>query len=239
MHDPTRPQWHEYAGLEALNAALAAALAECIAHAVAARGRAWLALGGGRTPLPLYRRLAGLALPWGAVTLVPTDERCVAHDHPASNLAQIAAAFEAAAGVTLVPLTAQDGDPELSAAVAIHALEPFRSQAFDAVVLGMGADAHTASLFPGAPQLAAALDPGDRLDACRIDPHPLPAEAPFPRITLTGARLKRARVLHLVITGAEKRDVLERALASSDRMSHPIAAVLDAPAAQVQLHWSP
>ena len=239
MNTRGAPHWHEYDTLDALNGALAATLGDCLAQAVAERGRGWAALGGGRTPLPLYRTLAAMRLPWHAVTLVPTDERCVPHDHPACNHASIAAAFEAAEGATLMPLTSRDGDPELSAALAMQTLEPFHSHAFDAVVLGMGSDAHTASMFPGASQLAAALDPADRLDAIRVDPNPLPAEAPFPRITLTAARLKRSRSLHLVITGAGKRDVLERALASGDPMAHPIAAVLDAPAAQVHLHWSP
>lgn len=232
-------QWHVHENTDALTAALAAELETACWNAVAEHGRALLALAGGRTPLPLYRQLAGAALPWERIVLVPTDERCVPHEHPACNLREIAAAFEGADGATLLPLTAKDGDADLSAAVAIQALEPYRTQAFDAVVLGMGNDAHTASLFPHASQLADALAPSGSLDACRLDPMPLPAEAPFPRITLTRARLQRARALHLVITGASKREVLERALASGDPMTHPIAAVLDAPAAQVHLHWSP
>ncbi|CAA9334091.1 MAG: 6-phosphogluconolactonase, eukaryotic type [uncultured Lysobacter sp.] len=232
-------QWHEYDSVDAMTAALADELARTCERAVAEHGRALLALAGGRTPLPLYRALAAMPLPWSRIVLVPTDDRCVPHEHAACNLSQIAAAFEAADGATMLPLTAKDGDAEVSAAIAIQALEPHRSQAFDAVVLGMGNDAHTASLFPHASQLAQAMKPSNSLDACRLDPIPLPPEAPFPRITLTRARLQRARALHLVISGAEKRDVLERARASDDRMSHPIAAVLDAPAAQVHLHWSP
>src|SRR5690606_22120292 len=110
-------------------------------------------------------------------------------------------------------------------------------QAFDAVVLGMGNDGHTASLFPGAVALAAGFDPA--LDACRIDPDPLPPEAPYPRISLTVARLLRARALHLVITGERKRAALEQAIAGNDPWRHPVMAVLAAPGAEVQIHWSP
>jgi 6-phosphogluconolactonase len=102
----------------------------------------------------------------------------------------------------------------------------------------MGNDAHTASLFPGAVNIGAALDPANPDDACRIDPVPLPPEAPFPRITLTAARLLRARSLHLLITGEGKLAVLRQAQASADPLRHPIAAILHAPDAVVHIHWS-
>lgn len=230
--------WHEHADADALAASVATQLHTACIEAIAARGRAVLALAGGRTPLPLYQRLAGCALPWAQVTLLATDERCVAHDHAACNWAAIAVAFAATSGVRSEPLTAPDGDPQRSQTVARAALARY-PEPFAAVVLGMGLDAHTASLFPGAPQLDAALDPASTLDACRIDPQPLPPEAPYPRITLTGARLLRADALHLVVTGAHKRDVLRRAIASCDPQRHPIAALLHAPRARVDLHWSP
>jgi 6-phosphogluconolactonase len=103
----------------------------------------------------------------------------------------------------------------------------------------MGLDAHTASLFPGAAQLADGLDPANPLDALRVDPDPLPTEAPFARISLTAARLLRAHALHLAITGNDKRAVLARARADRDAMSRPIAALLHAPSAAMHIHWSP
>lgn len=234
---------HDYTDNDALVAILAEQLRATCAEAVATRGHAWLALGGGGTPLPLYRRLAACDLPWPQVSLVPTDERCVPHDHPACNLAAIGAAFAAAAGVELLALTTADGDPERSQAHAREVLAR-HSAPFDAVVLGMGADAHTASLFPsvsapGAAGLRAALDPASAIDACRIDPQPLPPEAPYPRITLTAARLLRARSLHLVITGETKRAVLRQAAASGDPLRHPIGAFLHAADACVNVHSSP
>lgn len=229
---------HEYAEFEALVRIVAAELKEACLAGIAARGSALLALAGGRTPLPIYRRLAERAVPWPKVVVMPTDERCVPHDHPACNLRELAGAFDAAHGVTFESLTPDDGDPETSEAWAADVLAR-HPQRFDAVLLGMGADGHTASLFPGAPALTTALAPDSGADACRIDPRPLPPEAPFLRITLTLPRLLRARSLHLVITGQEKREVLRRAHASHDPQQHPVAAVLHAPDALVHVHWSP
>ncbi|MFC0676507.1 6-phosphogluconolactonase [Lysobacter korlensis] len=233
------PEWHEYSSAERLGAGLAEKLAAICVDALNERALAWLALAGGRTPLPAYRHLAGMpGIDWGRVVAVPTDERCVPHEHPACNLSELGNALHDANGISIITLTRPDGDAEASAMFAQRELNA-RAQPFDAVVLGMGADAHTASLFPGAAQLAAALDLQTHEDALRIDPDPLPPEAPFARITLTAKRLLRTRELHVVITGDAKRGVLERALASGDVHAHPIAIVLQAPQAHLHLHWSP
>ena len=229
-------RWHEHDDIESLMANVAVQLHVACAEAIALRGRAMLALAGGRTPLPVYQQLATCPVPWSQVTVLPTDERCVPHDHPACNLREILTAFDAR-GVRAQALTSPDGDPDRSEEIARAALANHAAP-FDAVVLGMGADGHTASLFPGAPELGAALEPNATIDACRIDPQPLPPDAPYPRITLTAARLLRARSLHLVITGVRKREVLKQAIASNDPMRHPVAAILHAPNARVHLHWT-
>lgn len=228
---------HRYANAGDLATALAVRLEDTVREAIASRGHALLALAGGRTPFPAYRILAESRLDWSRVVLMPTDERCVPHDHPACNLREMREAFAQAEGVRFASLTVDDGDPERSQVQARTMLSQ-HAGLFDAVVLGMGNDAHTASLFPGADHLAQALDPTGREDALRIDPRPLPPEAPFARITLTAARLLRVRNLHLALTGAGKHAVLREAQASHDPMRQPVAAILHAPAAAVNIHWS-
>jgi 6-phosphogluconolactonase len=229
---------HEYADAGALVEAVAAQLqAECVA-ALSLRGRATMALAGGKTPLPIYQRLAANDLAWDGVRLLPTDERCVPHEHSACNLREIRAAFSAAAGVRVNAITPADGDADRALAFADEVMATYPDP-FDAVVLGMGTDGHTASLFPAASGLADALDPDSNRDVCRIDPVPLPPEAPFPRISLTVARLLRARSAHLIITGQIKRDVLHRAQREADALRHPIGAILHAPGRLLHIHWSP
>lgn len=227
---------HLYPDVEALASALAARLEDTLREAIASRGHAMLALAGGHTPLPAYRALAARTLEWQRVLVTPTDERCVPHDHAACNLREMRTAFAQADGVRFASLTVDDGDPERSEAQA-RAMLAQHAEAFDAVVLGMGNDAHTASLFPGAAQLDEALDPTATLDASRIDPVPLPSEAPFPRISLTAARLLRARSIHLVLTGEAKRAALRQAQVGHDPRRYPVAAILHAPAT-VTIHWS-
>ena len=131
---------------------------------------------------------------------------------------------------------ARAGDDQMQAA---RTLLGAHAQAFDAVVLGMGEDAHTASLFPGADALPDAMAKDATEDAFLLVPNPLPPEAPFPRVTLGLARLLRARSLHLIVTGARKRDVLRAAQTAHDPQRAPISAVLHASGTVVHVHWSP
>jgi 6-phosphogluconolactonase len=228
---------YDYRNGEALEAALAESLRSLAVEAVAARGRAVFALSGGSTPFPLYRRTAATDAPWSKVWLLPTDERCVPHAHPACNFTALCNAWAAAEDIEVLSLTTSDGDPATSEILAREHLARVTAD-FDAVILGMGGDTHTASLFPGAVQLAAGLAI-DAPEALRIDPQPLPPEAPFARITLSAARLRRTRQLHLVIVGEAKREALRRAQASHDPMLTPISAFLHDDDVRVHIHWSP
>lgn len=231
---------HRYDNGEALAIALARTLGDAVEAAIDARGHAALALAGGRTPLPAYRALASR---WRhdvrarRIALLPTDDRCVPHDHPNANVGELRAIFDDTP-VRIESLTTADGDADRSVRYARAMLADHRDD-FDAVVLGMGADAHTASLFPNARQLADGLEPDSALEALRVDPDPLPVEAPFPRISLTLARLLRSRSLHLAVTGEAKGDVLQAAYADATATTRPIAALLHAPERTVHVHWSP
>ena len=230
---------HDHADVGALVAHVTEVFVDACREAIHARGQAWLALAGGRTPLPVYAQLAAAGL-GGVVSAIPTDERCVPHDHPACNLRALREAFAADADIVGNPLTREDGDVDASLAQA-RALLAVNPQPFDAVLLGMGADGHFASLFPGAANLAEGLATESGIDALATLPDPLPPEAPFARISLTLPRLLHAKQIHLVVTGEDKRRVLRQAQQQDDggATPFPVAALLHARDHRIHIHWSP
>jgi len=230
--------WTEtrHPNIEAMVDALSNRLASAIGGGLAARGRAVLALAGGRTPFPVYRRIAEAPLDWARVTVLPTDERWVQAEHPASNLREMRSAFAAARGLRLVSLTPVEPSTRPSADFAQVALTDVAGP-FDAVLLGMGGDGHFASLFPGSAELDAGLR--GEADALVVHPEPLPPEAPFARISLSASRLLNTRRLLLAITGEAKRAVLQRAQAQDDARALPICAMLHQSHVPLEIHWSP
>jgi 6-phosphogluconolactonase len=129
----------------------------------------------------------------------------------------------------------------LGAQAQIIALEDAAAVAalpdFEIALLGAGVDGHFASLFPGAQGLAAAMDPCGPAPIAALTPDPLPPEAPYPRLTLTLARLIRSRRVALMITGAQKREIALEACAPGDLLVPPLRGLFAA--AHVEVHWSP
>lgn len=228
--------FHAHANTEALAEACAMALHEATDAALAERGRAQLAIAGGRTPLPALQHWAQRGAPDARVAITLTDERWVPATHADANLARLQACFPADPGPTWQPLVpaAPDGMPSLHAANASLAMMPGD---FDLVLLGMGEDGHIASLFPSDPGLAEALASTD--DALVGRPTPPPADAPHARITLSLARLLRSRRRLLLVTGERKRALLEQAQRAPDALRWPVSALLHAPGPPVEIHWSP
>ncbi|OAB60312.1 hypothetical protein AY599_05705 [Leptolyngbya valderiana BDU 20041] len=226
----------EYPDFDSLCDAVAGDMARGLQAGIDRRGSASMALAGGSTPFPVYRRLAGLHLEWSRVRALPGDERWVPENHEASNLRAIRDAF---GGLPMRFGALVPEMPEGPASVD-RALVTLRTMPapFDVCVLGMGSDGHFASLFPNSPGLPQALDPEDRTPVVVVDPDPLPPEAPFSRVSLTLSSILSSRHLLLLLRGESKREVLERARAR-DPISYPIAALLDAAGAALKIHWSP
>jgi 6-phosphogluconolactonase len=197
--------------------------AERLAAAIAARGVALLVVSGGTTPLRYFHALSEQKLDWSRVTVTLADERRVADDSPRSNarLAREALLRGRAAVAVFSPLADSrlSEDQELAAANARIAHLPSPA---DLVVLGMGDDGHTASWFPGAEGLAEAMNPSARQLVAPIRA----ADAPEPRLTLTGRVILRARAIALQIEGPAKLATLEAALAEGPVEAMPIRAVL-------------
>ena len=104
--------------------------------------------------------------------------------------------------------------------------------------LGMGADGHTASIFPG-PDLDDALNAPKARRMVGVMPEPLPKEAPVPRVTLTRAAILSARTLLITISGDDKRAVLEQAIADGQSSRVPIGRVLAEAEQPIDIHWCP
>jgi 6-phosphogluconolactonase len=230
------PRMTEHADAGALASAVAERLAQGVREGVAKRGSAWLALAGGSTPFAAYRLLAAMDLPWSAVHLIATDERWVDQTHAARNESALRQAFSAAAGVTVHALVPEHANEPAHTGSAEASLNALGLRPFDAVLLGMGMDAHIASLFPHVTP-ASAFDAGSRVSAITLTPDPLPPEAPFARVTLTLPRLLSTHWLGLMISGAGKRTVLENATERST-LEAPVNALLRA-APDLAIHWSP
>lgn len=179
---------------------VAAAVAGEVQAAVEQRGVCHLALAGGTTPEPAYRALAETQLPWDAVEVWWGDERCVAPDDPESNYGMARRALLAHLHPAPKAVHPMDGTaaPERAAADYGAQLPP----ALDVVLLGVGSDGHTASLFPNGPQAS----PDQRVQAVQ-GPKP-----PAQRLTLTLATLNQARVVVFLVTGADKAPALRRIL---------------------------
>jgi 6-phosphogluconolactonase len=199
--------------------------------------RTLLLLSGGSTPAPLLRALAIADVDWRSVVVSLVDERDVAPDDAASNARLVRETLlrERAAAATFWPL--REGAPTLDAAVA-HANRRWREARLPiaAIVFGMGDDAHTASLFPGAPDLPVALASDGPY--VKFDAQGRPGAGRWPwRITLTPPAWRAAGARLMLLRGAPKRAVFERALVDADVLATPVLAVVDVDGPPLQLHW--
>ena len=208
--------------------ALAQDIATRLQAAIQARSHALLVVSGGKSTIALFEALRVLPIAWHQVTISLADERCVPNSHADSNALLVRSHLlqDLAATAQLVPMVADDLPLTTPAAMAQAASRRLRALGdADVLVLGMGTDGHTASLFPDAPSLPLAMDLMQSPACVGIELKNPPANAPYARITQNLSMLLSARHIVLPISGEDKIAVLARAKAAPS-LSLPISKVL-------------
>ena len=212
-----------------------------LSEALSKNGAATIFLSGGTTPAPLYESMSKMDLAWKKVKVALVDERWVDPSSSASNEALIRknllvnnAKSATFVGMKTVANTANKGLAETEA--AYQALP--KPYAF--AIVGMGNDGHTASLFPHADGLNAALNPDSekRVAAIKAKPSPITG-ANTERMTMTLAALLQCDRIVVLITGEDKLAVFDQAMRGGANAEMPIRALLNQEKVPVELCWAP
>lgn len=226
----------EFPDRSALADELSEAVRGLLTTDILARGQASLAVSGGTTPVELFRRLASLELPWRQVVITLVDERWLPVDHPASNeqLVRRHLLRDKAESALFVGMKNTAECAVKGEAACEQALNRV-PRPFSALILGMGHDGHTASLFPG----ASVLHEATRLNSGRSCLAVMPPQAQHERMTLTLPAILDSRQIVLHIVGQEKKETLRRALAEGAAQDMPIRHVLRQRYCPVSTFWAP
>ncbi|MGB8816464.1 MAG: 6-phosphogluconolactonase [Rhizobiaceae bacterium] len=213
---------HTFSSVQALADALADCVAANLLSGINERGAAVLAVSGGSTPKLFFKALALRPIDWSKVSVTLVDERWVGPDSDRSNarLVNENLLTGAAASARFVPLWSGGDEPDEAALARTNGHLSDLASPFDAVILGMGNDGHTASFFPGGNTLHEALTSNGPA---------LPLAAPGAgetRITLTLPVLLNTKALYLHIEGPDKAASLEKALGEGTVEDMPVRAVL-------------
>lgn len=192
------PRWHACRSAAEVSERAAAWIAEAAQRAIAARGAFHVVLAGGGTPRGVYEALRALETDWRAWQVWFSDERCLAADDPSRNSCMARTALLDHVSIPLERIHVIRGELGAERAAADYRIALPGAPEFDLVLLGLGEDGHTASLFPG-------HDWGEAPDASDVlavhDAPKLPAE----RVSLSACRLGKTRGALFLVTGAGKR----------------------------------
>jgi len=212
------PEMRAFENRQALDTALALEVSERLRVALTTRDSAYLVVSGGSTPANLFALLARTSIDWHKVVVLLADERWVPADDQDRNerLVRETLLTHHASGADFVSLIPASDASEGDIRSVLSALATLPT--FDVVLLGMGEDAHTASLFPCADELQAGMTTCD--DALVVHPR----AAPHRRVSLSKSRLLNTRYGIIHIVGENKKSVLQRAVTSADKMEFPISA---------------
>jgi 6-phosphogluconolactonase len=226
----------KFSDLDALSLELAGQVSVALSAAIAARGVASLVVSGGKSPTKLFEHLRAQRLDWSRVCVALADERWVDPTDPSSNekLVRDVLLKENASTAKFIGLKNGAPTPDMG---AVSAWETFARvpRPFDVVLLGMGDDGHTASLFPASPNLPSALNP-DAVAGCVGMWSPT---APQARLSLNLSALLDTRRIVILINGAQKWSTFTTAGEAGPTAEMPIRAVLSLTRTPVEVRWSP
>ncbi|KTD09382.1 6-phosphogluconolactonase [Legionella jamestowniensis] len=222
---------YQFDNAEQLDKQLVEKIKTILTQAITERGRAYFAVSGGKTPVNLFQKLAATTLDWEKVTIILTDERWISPSESDSNehLVKTYLLKEKAERATFISLYSAMNEDSDETKTRIATLP-----AFDVVILGMGEDGHTASLFPCSAEIPACLA-DDSFSVVTVHP----TKAPYRRISLSKARLLNSRTIFLHLVGKKKMEVLNKAIAGTNPLEMPVRAFLHHPSANVQIMYSP
>lgn len=214
---------NKYDNSQLLNKDLISHIVNALKQAIAEKGHASLAVSGGKTPIPLFTMLSEQDLEWNRIFITLVDDRWVDDTDDASNekLVMTYLLQNKAKLANFVGLKNSCDNPFDGSQLTEKELTKV-PMPLDVVILGMGEDGHTASLFPGAANLMAGLD----MNSGRKVIGMTPLTAPLDRITLTLPTILDSKNIYLHLVGESKLDVLERAEKGDDIDEMPIRAVI-------------
>jgi len=197
-------------------------------------GKATLLVSGGNTPKPLFKKLSKIDIPWEKITIALVDERWILNTNKDSNefLVKENLLKNFASKANFVGMYNKDKSAEQSQEICSNIYKKLIP--FDMVILGMGNDFHTASLFPNNEKLKQAFDLKNKNLCIWI----VPNGAPYERMSLTLGAILDAKNIILHIQGEEKLKVYKQALVSKDMYKTPISAVLNNKTTKVEVYHS-
>ena len=224
----------EFESPSALDTQLVARVSNLLSAAIAQTGSASLVVSGGRTPKGFFHLLSQEDILWPDILVTLADERWVDASHADSNekLVRENLLINLASKAKFMSL--KNSSP--TAAQGVERLEYDLASAgsFTVVILGMGDDGHTASLFPGSNSISAGLDMNSGSQCVAV----MPLDAPHERMSMTLPRLLNTQEIIIHLCGEDKRNVLSDAFSGKDPYELPIRAILQQEKTPVAVYWS-
>jgi len=230
---PSHVDWYGSNSAESLDIDLSLRIGQLLTQSISENGCASIAVSGGRSPIGLFEKLSKINLDWSKVELTLVDERWVDAKNENSNELVVRKHLiqNQATQVKFFPIKNSAKNSKEEQVLHEQVLQKIKLP-FDVIILGMGEDGHTASLFPCCKELTQAMDPNNQ-QKCIVTK---PKNAPYERISLTFSTISKAKNLILHLRGSSKLQTFELAMTLKDANKMPIYAFMEQP---LEIYWSP